>query len=75
MTGLMRGYGYQTWIRDERRRQFMFRGLRGQAIYVDPAAKLVMVHTRAGTVSDSGTGETLALWNGLVDTLAGARPR
>jgi CubicO group peptidase (beta-lactamase class C family) len=75
LTGVLLGYGYQTWIVDERRRQFMLRGFRGQAIYVDPKAKLVMVHTRAGTTNDGGTGETLALWNGVVDTLSGERRR
>ena len=73
MTGTLLGYGYQTWIVDEKRRQLVLRGLRGQAIYVDPESKLVMVHTRAGDTTDSDTGETLALWNGVVASLAAPR--
>jgi CubicO group peptidase (beta-lactamase class C family) len=39
------GYGYQTWIFPGERRVFALFGVRGQAIYVDPASKLVLVHT------------------------------
>jgi len=38
------GYGYQTWITDEKGR-FAALGARGQAIYVDPERKIVVVHT------------------------------
>ncbi len=75
MTGALLGYGYQTWVVDEKERQFMLRGLRGQAVYVAPKSKLVMVHTAAGNVGDSGTGETLSLWIGVVESLAGKRSR
>ncbi len=30
------GYGYQTWILPGHERQFVLRGLRGQAVFVDP---------------------------------------
>ena len=75
MTGALLGYGYQTWIVDEKERQFMLRGLRGQAIYVAPKSKLVMVHTAAGNVGESGTGETMSLWFGVVESLAQKRSR
>jgi len=39
------GYGYQTWIISSRVRRFALLGVRGQAVFVDPGKKLVMVHT------------------------------
>ena len=55
------GYGYQTWLLGGNERQFMLRGLRGQAVIVDPATKLVLVQTSAGDVA-GGSGDLLALW-------------
>ncbi len=75
MTGLMLGYGYQTWIIGGRDREFVLRGLRGQAIYVAPKSKLVMVQTSAGNVATPSTGELLSLWTGVQRSLAGAPPR
>jgi CubicO group peptidase (beta-lactamase class C family) len=63
------GYGYQTWIVPGEDRQFVLRGLRGQSVFVQPKSKLVMVHTAARDVGDPG-GELLALWFGLVKSLA-----
>lgn len=74
MTGQMLGYGYQTWIIGGRDREFVLRGLRGQAIYVAPKSKLVMVQTAAGTVATPSTGELLSLWTGVQRSLAGAPP-
>jgi CubicO group peptidase (beta-lactamase class C family) len=39
------GYGYQTWITHRTEPRFAALGLHGQAIYVDPVRKLVVVHT------------------------------
>lgn len=39
------GYGYQTWILPASGRQFALLGVRGQAIFVEPKSKLVLVHT------------------------------
>ena len=39
------GYGYQTWITQRTEPRFAALGLHGQAIFVDPASKLVVVHT------------------------------
>src|SRR5207237_5002051 len=39
------GYGYQTWILPGDRRMFLLSGVRGQAILIDPASRLVLVHT------------------------------
>ena len=67
------GYGYQTWILPGKERQFMLRGLRGQSVFVDPKSKVVMVHTAAGNVGDSGVDERIALWAGVVKSLAKSR--
>jgi CubicO group peptidase (beta-lactamase class C family) len=65
------GYGYQVWILDGERRMFVLRGVRGQAIYVDPASRLTMVHTavRQQARDLAGIRETNALWRGLVQQL------
>jgi CubicO group peptidase (beta-lactamase class C family) len=64
------GYGYQVWILAGERRMFALRGIRGQAIYVDPASGLVMVHTAVRKQArDPGVSETSALWRSLVDLL------
>ncbi len=68
-TNMLYGYGYQTWILPGKERQFMLRGLRGQNVFVDPQSKLVLVHTAAGDVGDSGMGERIALWNEVVKSL------
>ena len=63
------GYGYQTWLLGGDPPQFVLRGLRDQAIFVDPAAKLVLVQTSAGTVSGV-SGDLLALWFSVSKSLA-----
>ena len=55
------GYGDQTWLIGGKERQFVLRGLRGQAIFIDPALKLILVHTSAGVVGGA-SGDLLALW-------------
>lgn len=57
----MFGYGYQTWILPGERRQFALRGVRGQFVFVDPAAGVVMVHTAAGEIG-TPVGELVAMW-------------
>jgi CubicO group peptidase (beta-lactamase class C family) len=39
------GYGYQTWLIDPGKRHFALLGVRGQAVFVDPESKTVVVHT------------------------------
>ena len=66
------GYGYQTWIFPGDRPMFAFLGVRGQAIYVDPTSRLVLVHTAVRKQSvDPGSRELGALWNGVVRQLGG----
>jgi CubicO group peptidase (beta-lactamase class C family) len=62
------GYGYQTWIFPGPRRMFALLGVHGQAIYVDPALQLVLVHTavRQLPAKDPAAAELGALWRALV---------
>ena len=64
------GYGYQVWILPGERRMFALLGVRGQSIYVDPANRLVMVHTavRRQPSGDAGNIEAGALWAGVSRT-------
>ena len=66
------GYGYQFWTMRGEKRRFLMRGVYGQAIYVDPELKLVLVHTavakKASINNDSMGAELSALWYGLVNT-------
>jgi len=66
------GYGYQVWLLPGAQRRFVLLGIHGQAIYVDPALKLVMVHLAAGAdARGDASGAHLAqerdaLWRGVV---------
>jgi CubicO group peptidase (beta-lactamase class C family) len=39
-------YGYQTWLIDPREPYFALLGIRGQAIFVDPVTKAVVIVSR-----------------------------
>jgi len=62
------GYGYQTWILPGERRMFLFSGIRGQRIAVDPQSKLVMVNTAVHKlpIDLPRLQEMGALWSALV---------
>jgi len=64
------GYGYQFWTFPTSSRRFALLGVYGQAIFVDPAQKLVMVHLAANQTAKSGqtsmARELDALWRGIV---------
>ena len=66
------GYGLQTWLLPGSTRRFALLGVYGQAIMVDPALKLVVVHMAAakdasGDASGAHMGaERNALWRGIV---------
>jgi len=65
-TGRWFGYGFQTWVFPENDGSFALLGVRGQAIYVDPARKLVMVHMAVRpNARDAGGAETIALWRAV----------
>jgi len=65
------GYGYQTWIFPGEARRFALLGVRGQRIFVDPASRLVMVHTavRKRESGDPGNRETVVLWENVLRAL------
>jgi len=61
------GYGYQTWLVGGSRPTFALMGVRGQAIFVDPATKLVVVHTAVhAQPRDPARAEQFSLWNGIL---------
>ncbi|MBB5393654.1 MULTISPECIES: serine hydrolase [unclassified Herbaspirillum] len=68
------GYGLQTWIMPGSHRRFALLGIYGQAIFVDPDLKLVVVHTGVGKdASGDASGnhfglERDALLRGIVGT-------
>jgi CubicO group peptidase (beta-lactamase class C family) len=67
-------YGYNNffWLQGGDARRFILLGVHGQAIFVDPAKKLVMVHLAANSKANvTGTAmgnERAALWRGVVQT-------
>jgi CubicO group peptidase (beta-lactamase class C family) len=67
------GYGYQVWLLPGAHRRFVLLGVYGQAIYVDPQLKLVMVHLAVGAEARGDASgahlarERDALWRGVVD--------
>ena len=65
------GYGYQVWLLPGEQRRFALLGIRGQVILVDPASKLVMVHTavRKKPSEPGGLREPLALWTAVLQQL------
>jgi CubicO group peptidase (beta-lactamase class C family) len=70
------GYGFQVWLLPGAQRRFVLLGIRGQMIFVDPASKLVMVHTavRPKPVDRSASGEAIALWRAMEQELGGDAP-
>lgn len=66
------GYGLQTWLLPGSSRRFALLGIYGQAIFVDPDLKLVMVHLAVGKDASGDAGGTHlgaerdALWRGVV---------
>jgi len=64
------GYGYQFWVFPGSKRRFALQGTRGQAIFVDPELKLVMVQSAVwkSLIHPESHGERDALWRGIVAT-------
>jgi CubicO group peptidase (beta-lactamase class C family) len=66
------GYGFQTWLLPGSHRRFALQGVYGQAIFVDPELKLVVVHTAVGKdASGDASGNHLgaerdAMFRGVV---------
>ncbi len=65
------GYGYQTWLIDANERRFALLGVRGQAVFVDPATKTVIVHTAVHADSRGGDlrGDQFGLFFGVVSSM------
>jgi CubicO group peptidase (beta-lactamase class C family) len=60
------GYGYQIWLVPGARPTFALLGVRGQAVFVDPAAKLVVVHTAVFAQARGSRDNQFSLWNALL---------
>lgn len=61
------GYGFQTWVFPAMDGSFALLGVRGQAMFVDPARRLILVHTAVRPdARDPGGAETNALWRGVL---------
>lgn len=64
------GYGYQTWLIDARAPYFALLGIRGQAIFVDPVTKVVVVFIAVHAALDmAARQEQYALFYGTLRTL------
>jgi CubicO group peptidase (beta-lactamase class C family) len=65
------GYGYQTWIIDPSKRYFAMLGVRGQAVFVDPETKTVVVHTavHASPRDLDARSEQFSLFYGVLNSL------
>ena len=65
------GYGYQTWLIDPGKRYFALLGVRGQAVFVDPETRTVVVHTAAhATHRDlASRAEQFSLFYGVLNSL------
>jgi CubicO group peptidase (beta-lactamase class C family) len=72
------GYGYQFWTLRGAERRFALLGVFGQAMFVDPARKIVMVHLAAAknprVGAESMAAERMALWEGVLASLDGEEP-
>jgi CubicO group peptidase (beta-lactamase class C family) len=64
-TGRGYGYGYQTWVFADDDGSFALLGEHGQAMFVDPTRRLVMVNTAVGPARELGGSETVGLWRVL----------
>ena len=64
------GYGYQTWLVGNTEHAFALLGVRGQAVFVDPDSKLVIVHTavHADPRDLPARGEQFKLFFGALKT-------
>jgi CubicO group peptidase (beta-lactamase class C family) len=63
------GYGYQTWVFPGERPMFALLGVRGQAIFVDPGKRLVLVQTAVRKQASGGRSELNPLWTAVVGSL------
>ena len=65
------GYGYQTWLLPGGGRQFVLLGVRGQAVFVDPASRIVVVHTAVHEgARDPARNNQFSLWSAVLRAYA-----
>lgn len=67
------GYGYQFWLFPFRTRTFALLGIYGQAVFVQPESKIVMVQTAVyeNARDADAVAERYALWYGVLAALGG----
>lgn len=67
------GYGLQFWLFPMRTRTFALLGIYGQAVFVQPESKLVMVHLAVQRTprDPAASAERDALWRGVLTSLGG----
>ncbi len=65
------GYGYQTWLIDPSKRYFALLGVRGQAVFVDPETRTVVVHTAVHSSPRDldARSEQFSLFYGVLNSL------
>lgn len=68
------GYGRQFWLMPMRERTFALQGVHNQAVYVQPASGIVMVHTAVEPAASARqdpepAAERDALWRGVLRSL------
>ena len=60
------GYGHLFWLLGGQARRFAMLGINGQAVFIDPGNKLVMVHFAAYLENPEAGRKRNALWRGVV---------
>ncbi|AMO25262.1 hypothetical protein UC35_05480 [Ramlibacter tataouinensis] len=71
------GYGFQFWLLPLQERTIAFQGVHGQAVFVQPASRIVMVHTAvfeaaSGRQDPQPLQERNAFWRGVLESLGGS---
>jgi CubicO group peptidase (beta-lactamase class C family) len=65
------GYGYQWWIPENPRGDFLAIGVWGQYIYVDPTREVVIVKTSADPLFDDNDHESVAAFRAIAHAVGG----
>src|SRR6056297_3166903 len=65
------GYGYQWWIPEDPRGDFLAIGVWGQYLYVDPSRDAVIVKTSADPLFDDNDHESVAAFRAIARAVAG----
>jgi CubicO group peptidase (beta-lactamase class C family) len=65
------GYGYQWWVPENPRGDFLAIGVWGQYIYIDPTRSVIIVKTSADPAFDDNDHESVAAFRAIAAGLAG----